>query len=389
MSSRDAQPARKAEKQGSTKRRPRADEAATEEREARSASEAHGAGKDRSADKERHTDKERSASKAHGVVKERSLDKERSADGQGPSALDRWFELALAQRHFAPPLVLLIALGVGFWLGLGAALLVLAGAVLLLVIALFWASVQSLTGESDLNIEEALSLAAPSVEEEQKRAVLRALKDLDYELRIGKISQEDYDELSQRYRAEAKRLLQRLAEVEAEAKAAARRRLETRLAARGLLSQAQAATAQAVVAETTREPSVGSQTDELSDAVEPATTSDSQTDEPIATTGEPPIDSTPDEPGSSTQSADDATDEPTSTSTAAATAAVDSQAEEPTGPSRRCAQCGYRSPLSASHCRGCERPLAAAGKRLCQGCPASYDASEPSCPVCGVEADDA
>jgi hypothetical protein len=70
--------------------------------------------------------------------------------------------------------------------------------------------VQSLTGESPLTLEEALSLGAPSAEEEQKRAVLRALKDLEFERSVGKITQEDYVELSTRYRAEARRLMHQL-----------------------------------------------------------------------------------------------------------------------------------------------------------------------------------
>jgi hypothetical protein len=72
--------------------------------------------------------------------------------------------------------------------------------------------VQSLTGESQLSLEEALGFAAPSAEEEQKRSVLRALKDLEFERGVGKISEEDYTELSERYRAEAKRLMRSLDE---------------------------------------------------------------------------------------------------------------------------------------------------------------------------------
>jgi hypothetical protein len=92
--------------------------------------------------------------------------------------------------------------------GLEVALLVAAFAALGLVIAFVWASVQNLTGDSPLTLEEALTLGQPSVEEEQKRAVLRALKDLEYERSVGKISDHDYAELSARYREEAKRLMQ-------------------------------------------------------------------------------------------------------------------------------------------------------------------------------------
>ncbi|HLV20875.1 MAG TPA: hypothetical protein VKZ49_08330 [Polyangiaceae bacterium] len=116
--------------------------------------------------------------------------------------------------HFGVVTAVLLAatLAVGVLVSLGSAILVLAGGMLLLVIALLWNSVQSLTGESPLSFEEALSLGAPSAEEEQKRAVLRALKDLDYERSVGKLSEEDYAALSGRYRAEAKRLLKLIEE---------------------------------------------------------------------------------------------------------------------------------------------------------------------------------
>jgi hypothetical protein len=92
--------------------------------------------------------------------------------------------------------------------GIEIALLVAAFVALGLVITFVWVSVQSLTGDSPLTLEEALTLGQPSAEEEQKRAVLRALKDLEYERSVGKISDHDYAELSARYREEAKRLIQ-------------------------------------------------------------------------------------------------------------------------------------------------------------------------------------
>jgi len=106
--------------------------------------------------------------------------------------------------------IVVAALGIagGAAYGVEVAFLVLAGSALAAVIVALWSSVQSLTGESPLTFEEALSMGAPSAEEEQKRAVLRALKDLEYERSVGKISAEDYQEYSARYRAEAKRLIQ-------------------------------------------------------------------------------------------------------------------------------------------------------------------------------------
>jgi hypothetical protein len=106
------------------------------------------------------------------------------------------------------PLTTIVGAAVaGALVGIEVSLLVVAGGALVGVIALVWASVQSLTGESPITLEEALSLGAPSAEEEQKRAVLRALKDLEFERSVGKITQEDYVDLSNRYRAEARRLM--------------------------------------------------------------------------------------------------------------------------------------------------------------------------------------
>jgi hypothetical protein len=106
--------------------------------------------------------------------------------------------------------VIAIGIGVGVTIGLPTGLLVGAGGVLTVVILLIWASVQSLTGSTPLTLEEAVGFGAPSAEEERKQAVLRALKDLEYERSVGKISDADYRDLSARYRLEAKRLLQML-----------------------------------------------------------------------------------------------------------------------------------------------------------------------------------
>ncbi|HZF51855.1 MAG TPA: zinc ribbon domain-containing protein [Polyangiaceae bacterium] len=106
------------------------------------------------------------------------------------------------------PLVTLAAMiGVGAVMGPAPAILVLAGGSLVGVIAMFWASLRTLFGETPLSGADAYALGAPRAEEEQKQAVLRALKDLEFERSVGKISEEDYQALVARYRAEAKRLL--------------------------------------------------------------------------------------------------------------------------------------------------------------------------------------
>ena len=78
---------------------------------------------------------------------------------------------------------------------------------LLGVVAIMWASVRTLSGDSPITLEEAIAMGAPRAAEEQKRAVLQALKDLEYERSVGKIAETDYEELLHRYRADAKRLL--------------------------------------------------------------------------------------------------------------------------------------------------------------------------------------
>jgi hypothetical protein len=110
-------------------------------------------------------------------------------------------------RWALPLATIVAAIAVGATYDPGAAILVLAGGALLGVIAVLWASVRTLSGETAITLEEAVLLGAPSATEEQKRAVLQALKDLDYERSVGKVSDADYEELLRRYRTEAKRLL--------------------------------------------------------------------------------------------------------------------------------------------------------------------------------------
>jgi len=115
-------------------------------------------------------------------------------------------------------------------LGIEIALLVAAFFALAFVIGFLWLSVQSLSGDSPLTLDEALTLGQPSVEEEQKRAVLRALKDLDYERSVGKISDQDYHDLSARYREDAKRLIERVDESLTPARERAEKLLAERVA---------------------------------------------------------------------------------------------------------------------------------------------------------------
>ena len=132
------------------------------------------------------------------------------------------------------PVTVVVALGVGVMVGLGPGILVLAFGMLIGVVLLFWSSIGRLTGESPLTVGEALGLAAPSPDEERKRSILRALKDLEYERSVGKISEEDFAELSSRYRSEAKDLLKAMEAGEAPQHEQAEARLRERLTREGL-----------------------------------------------------------------------------------------------------------------------------------------------------------
>lgn len=101
-------------------------------------------------------------------------------------------------------------------------------------IGAFWTSLRTLLGETKLSGADAYALGAPRVEEEQKRAVLRALKDLEFERSVGKISEEDYKVLVAGYRKEAKRLLRLLDEASVEQRARAEEIVMARLAELGI-----------------------------------------------------------------------------------------------------------------------------------------------------------
>jgi hypothetical protein len=154
-------------------------------------------------------------------------------------------ELLAKLWKIIPALWLAGVLVAGAIAGIQLAFLVLAAGVLTLVIALMWSSVQSLTGGASIGFEEALGMGAPSKVEEEKRAVLRALKDLEYERGVGKISPEDYAELSAKYRAEAKRLIQSVDEALKPARSEVERAIGKRLDRAGLSEKLPEITAEA------------------------------------------------------------------------------------------------------------------------------------------------
>jgi hypothetical protein len=129
------------------------------------------------------------------------------------------------------------AIVVGFVASVGSALLVLASGALLGTIALLWASVRTLSGDAPLPADlELLAAQHRDVDAlaEQKRRVLRALKDLEGERALGKIDEADYEALAMQYREEAKALMRQMDDDVAPALAEAERVAREYLAKQGL-----------------------------------------------------------------------------------------------------------------------------------------------------------
>lgn len=160
-----------------------------------------------------------------------------ASDGRTTSGEDDAAERALARVvAVGLPLVTLAgAIGAGIAAGPGSSLLVLASGALLGTIALLWASLRTLSGDAPLpaNLDDGSALR-PRAEEltDRKRRVLRALKDLEGEHELGKIDDDDYENLAAKYREEAKDLLRELDRQTGPARAEAERIVEEYLSRR-------------------------------------------------------------------------------------------------------------------------------------------------------------
>jgi rRNA maturation endonuclease Nob1 len=129
------------------------------------------------------------------------------------------------------------AIVVGFVASVGSALLVVASGALLGTIALLWASVRTLSGDAPLPVDlELLAAQHRDVDAlgEQKRRVLRALKDLEGERSLGKIDEADYEALAMQYREEAKTLMRQMDQDAAPALAEAEKIAREYLSKKGL-----------------------------------------------------------------------------------------------------------------------------------------------------------
>lgn len=91
------------------------------------------------------------------------------------------------------------------------AFIVLSAAGLLFAISFVWASLRALLGgahESHVSQSAAVRSRADLLNE--KEAVLKSIKDLEFERDVGKLSDEDFKRLESEFRLRAKRILKQL-----------------------------------------------------------------------------------------------------------------------------------------------------------------------------------
>jgi hypothetical protein len=82
---------------------------------------------------------------------------------------------------------------------------------LLFAISFVWASLRALFGgPHELYLEQSEAVRKRAELLVEKEAVLRSLKDLEFERDVGKLSQEDFKRLDAEFRARAKRILKLL-----------------------------------------------------------------------------------------------------------------------------------------------------------------------------------
>ncbi len=136
-----------------------------------------------------------------------------------------------------PIATVIAAIAVGWIASMGSALLVVASGALLGTIGLLWASVRTLSGDAPLpqDLEE-MAARRHDVDAlaEQKRRVLRALKDLEGEHALGKIDDADYEDIAMQYRREAKDVMRAMDESVAPALAEAEKLAREYLGRQGL-----------------------------------------------------------------------------------------------------------------------------------------------------------
>jgi hypothetical protein len=172
-------------------------------------------------------------------------------------------------RRWLPFAGIIISIILGFTNGIAVAVLGLAATAMLTAVAAIWASLQVLAGDRADELDGAMQMITSGGESEQKAFLLRALKDLEFERSLGKISEQDYEELKQRYRARAKEVLQELDKRNESARAEAERMASDWLSSRGFAQ---------IDGETTRQATKAAETLPANQPEHPAAPADNQGD---------------------------------------------------------------------------------------------------------------
>lgn len=108
--------------------------------------------------------------------------------------------------------------------------LLLAAIAILAVVGFLFRTVQNIASPP---VDDEAEEIAPTQAEDAKRAALKALRDLEWERGIGNVTQEDYEKLLEKYRAEAKRAMRVVDEERKESRARAEKLVAQQLAAFG------------------------------------------------------------------------------------------------------------------------------------------------------------
>ena len=94
---------------------------------------------------------------------------------------------------------------------LPSAFIVLSGGALLFAISFVWASLRALLGGAhESHVSESPAMRKRHELLDEKEAVLKSLKDLEFEREVGKLSDDDYKRLEAELRTRAKRILRQL-----------------------------------------------------------------------------------------------------------------------------------------------------------------------------------
>ena len=237
--------------------------------------------------------------------------------------------LASGAALVIPGVTIVASLGVAAVMSAGPALLVLAAGILLGTIALFWASLRTLTGDAPLpeDLEHATFDTSHDALAERKKMLLRALKDLESEKAVAKIDEQDYAELAATYRDEIKDIMRAMDTSIAPHYAAAEALLEKHLAKVGLAEEAAAAES---------DDSSDSSSDDSDDSDETKTDDSDDSDDS-------------DESSASDSGTSDDADDASEPSSGAGDVAV---AEK-----RACDACGTLNDADAKFCKSCGKTL--------------------------------